>query len=85
VSLLPKNNPASKSCKLTLQSFHTVDSEFDLKGVGALPVVNILYCYAQSNNALLIEALVQAGARGIVFAGIGAGGLADADAGIQRR
>ena len=56
---------------------HTVDSEFDLTSVKALPVVDVLYCYAQTNNAHLVEALVQGGTRGIVFAGTGAGGLSD--------
>ena len=58
---------------------HTVRSEFDLRGIERLPMVEILYCYAQPGNALLVDALVNAGARGIVFAGTGAGGLSDAE------
>jgi L-asparaginase len=58
---------------------HTGDSEFDLQSVKALPVVDVLYCYAQTSNARLVEALVQGGTRGIVFAGTGAGGLSDAE------
>ena len=64
---------------------HTVDSEFALERVEALPVVDILYCYAQTNNALLIEALARAGTRGIVFAGTGAGGLSDAEKAAVRK
>ena len=58
---------------------HTVDSEFDLKAIGALPMVDILYVYAQTNNVILIDALILAGVRGIVFAGTGAGGMSDAE------
>ena len=58
---------------------HTADSEFNLADIGALPAVDILYVYAQTNNALLIDALILAGVRGIVFAGTGAGGMSDAE------
>ncbi len=58
---------------------HTVASEFDLREIKALPAVDILYVYAQSNNAILIDALVEAGVRGIVLAGTGAGGMSDAE------
>jgi L-asparaginase len=64
---------------------HTVDSEFDVGSVDALPVVDILYSYAQTNNALLVEALVRAGVRGIVFAGTGSGGLSDAEKDAVRK
>jgi L-asparaginase len=58
---------------------HTASSEFDVGAIGAFPPVDILYCYAESRNALLVEALMQAGVSGIVFAGTGAGGLSDAE------
>lgn len=58
---------------------HTVASEFDIANAGALPRVDILYAYADSNNALLVRALHQAGVQGIVFACTGAGTLSAAE------
>ena len=58
---------------------HTVGSEFSVMTSETLPTVDILYCYAETNNALLVDALVRAGVAGIVFAGTGAGGLSDAE------
>jgi L-asparaginase len=58
---------------------HTVDSEFDVSNLGEFPKVDVLYAYAESGNALLVEALQRAGARGIVFACTGAGTLAASD------
>ena len=51
---------------------HTVDAEFDLAGMTALPAVDIVYSYVQP-NPVLIGALVEAGVDGIVLAGTGAG------------
>ena len=53
---------------------HTVTSEFDVARIAALPAVEILYSYVQANPAT-IQALVAGGAKGIVFAGTGAGTL----------
>ncbi len=53
---------------------HTTASEFDVDGIEALPQVDILYGYAGDNSAL-VDATVKAGARGIVFAGVGNGNL----------
>ena len=53
---------------------HTTRSEFDVSNVQALPRVDILYCYIEPNPAL-IGAVVSSGAKGIVFAGTGAGFL----------
>jgi L-asparaginase len=51
---------------------HTATSEFDLKGVTALPRVDIFMVY-QGASGDLIRAAVDAGAKGIVVAGAGAG------------
>jgi L-asparaginase len=53
---------------------HTLNSEFDVGAVTALPNVEIVYSYIEPNTAI-IRALVSSGAKGIVFAGTGAGGL----------
>jgi L-asparaginase len=54
---------------------HTARSEFDVAAAASLPRVDILYSYADSSNALLVQALTQAGVQGIVFACTGAGTL----------
>jgi L-asparaginase/Glu-tRNA(Gln) amidotransferase subunit D len=51
---------------------HTERSEFDVSSLSDLPKVEILYSYIQPSPAL-VKALVADGARGIVFAGTGAG------------
>ncbi len=53
---------------------HTVNSEFDVSGIKALPQVEIAYSYTQP-SMVVIQALAGSGVRGIVFAGIGAGNL----------
>jgi L-asparaginase len=53
---------------------HTINSEFDLSSVKELPPVEIAYSYVEPSSAVL-QALVKGGARGIVFAGTGAGSL----------
>lgn len=53
---------------------HTLDSEFSVAGVEALPRVDILYPYTGTRPGIA-EAAVQSGAKGIVIAGIGAGAL----------
>jgi L-asparaginase type II len=53
---------------------HTAASEFDVKALKTLPAVDIVYSYVQPSTVML-EALVKAGDKGIVFAGTGAGGL----------
>jgi len=52
---------------------HTVNSEFRLKGIGALPRVEILYGHGNDSRDL-VDAAFRAGARGIVHAGVGDGG-----------
>jgi L-asparaginase len=56
---------------------HTMDSEFNLTGVSALPRVDIIMAYENMDGAL-IDAAVAAGARGIVVAGVGNGNLTQA-------
>lgn len=51
---------------------HTTKSEFDVKGMTSLPMVDILYSYVQP-SPILAKALVDAGAKGLVLAGTGAG------------
>jgi L-asparaginase len=53
---------------------HTVDSEFSLDGVTALPRVDIVMAYENMDGAL-IDAAVAAGAKGVVIAGVGNGNL----------
>jgi L-asparaginase len=53
---------------------NTVDSEFSLDGVTALPRVDIIMAHENMDGAL-IEASVAAGAKGIVVAGVGNGNM----------
>jgi len=53
---------------------HTVKSEFTVQGLASLPRVDILYGQA-FESADLTEASVKAGAKGIVHAGLGNGGM----------
>jgi L-asparaginase/glutamin-(asparagin-)ase len=54
---------------------HTADTEFDISNLTSLPQVDIVYGYANMNTVAL-DALVAAGAKGIVHAGVGDGSLA---------
>ena len=54
---------------------HTLDTEFDVGALTALPQVDIVYGYANM-NAVALDAFVAAGARGIIHAGVGDGSLA---------
>lgn len=53
---------------------HTLNSEFDVTALSALPKVAILYSYVEPDPAL-IRAVIEGGAKGIVFAGTGNGAL----------
>lgn len=57
---------------------HTSSSEFDLGDVSALPAVDIVYSYVQPNTVML-QALLDSGVDGIVFAGTGAGYLSNVE------
>ncbi|MFQ6029821.1 MAG: asparaginase [Dehalococcoidia bacterium] len=52
---------------------HTLGTEFDTESVDELPRVDIAYAYAGA-DALVINALAEAGVPGIVAAGLGGGG-----------
>ncbi|WP_426189989.1 type II asparaginase [Massilia sp. DWR3-1-1] len=54
---------------------HTVDTEFDIAGLNALPMVEIVYGYANV-GPVAVDAFVAAGAKGIIHAGVGDGSLA---------
>jgi L-asparaginase len=56
---------------------NTVDSEFSLDGVTALPRVDIIMAYENMDGAL-IDAAVAAGAKGVVIAGVGNGNMTKA-------
>lgn len=53
---------------------HTMESEFSIDGVKALPRVDIIMAYENMDGAL-INAAVQAGAKGLVIAGVGNGNM----------
>jgi L-asparaginase type II len=54
---------------------HTVETEFDISKLDKLPQVDIVYGYANVGPVAL-NALVAAGAKGIIHAGVGDGSLA---------
>jgi len=54
---------------------HTADTEFDVSKLDTLPQVDIVYGYANVSPVAL-NALVAAGAKGIIHAGVGDGSLA---------
>lgn len=53
---------------------HTVESEFSLDGVTALPRVDIIMAH-ENMDGKLIEAAVASGAKGLVIAGVGNGNM----------
>jgi L-asparaginase len=53
---------------------NTLDSEFSLEGVNALPRVDIVMAHANMDGAM-IDAAAAAGAKGIVIAGVGNGNM----------
>jgi L-asparaginase len=55
---------------------HTFQSEFDVTGLTELPRVDIVYGY-EGADGLLVRALIDAKAPGIVLAGMGSGGVGD--------
>jgi L-asparaginase len=56
---------------------HTLSSEFRVDNADALPRVDIVYSYANAPRDL-VDALVSAGAKGIILAGVGDGNSTDA-------
>ncbi len=55
---------------------HTLETEFNVDDLSTLPQVDIVYGYA-SNNRIALDALVKAGAKDIVHAGVGDGSLSN--------
>lgn len=53
---------------------HTVDTEFDVSNLESLPKVDIVYGYANVTRTP-VDALVAAGAKGIIHAGVGDGSI----------
>ncbi len=51
---------------------HTVETEFDVRGLQSLPRVDVVVSYVGADG-VMIDAAVKAGAKGIVSAGTGAG------------
>jgi len=62
---------------------HTVNSEFDVSQLRELPTVDIVYSYVEPNPAI-IQALVESGVKGIVFAGTGAGLISKFEKGVLK-
>ena len=54
------------------QKRHTAQSEFDITTLNDLPRVEIIMGYAGANS-LFVDAAIQAGVKGIVYAGVGNG------------
>ncbi|MDQ2666738.1 MAG: asparaginase [Gemmatimonadota bacterium] len=59
-------------------------AQFDVSGVHELPRVDIIYSYPGADS-VAIDAVVQAGAKGIVVAGVGRGGTTSAQGSALRR
>ena len=53
---------------------HTKMSEFSLSGLTSLPQVEIVYAHANQNR-YIIDAIVHAGVKGIIYAGMGNGAI----------
>ncbi|MDB4888719.1 MAG: L-asparaginase 2 [Gemmatimonadetes bacterium] len=58
--------------------------QFDIRGVKDLPRVDIIYSYAGADS-VAIDAVVAAGAKGIVIAGVGRGGMTSSQSDAARR
>ncbi len=56
---------------------HTIHTEFDVASIATLPQVDIVYGY-QNAGSYLIDAAINVGAKGIVYAATGNGTLAEA-------
>ena len=63
---------------------HTLNSEFNVKNVKALPYVKIIYGHAD-DDGVFVDAAVAAGAKGIIYAGTGNGSVhKNAEAALAR-
>ena len=59
-------------------------AQFDVSGVKELPRVDVIYSYAGADS-VAIDAVVAAGARGLVVAGVGRGGMTSSQGAAVRR
>ena len=53
---------------------HTRNSEFNVSGLKSLPYVKIIYGHA-NDDGLFVDAAIKAGAKGIIYAGMGNGSI----------
>jgi L-asparaginase len=67
----------------TRSSGRTV-AQFDISGLKDLPRVDVIYSYAGADS-VAIDAVVAAGAKGLVIAGVGRGGMTGSQTGAVRR
>ena len=56
---------------------HTLQREFDVTGVTALPRVDIIYTHI-GEDRVFVDAALAAGARGLIYAGSGMGSIHEA-------
>ena len=59
-------------------------AQFDMSAVKELPRVDVIYSYAGADS-VAIDAVVAAGARGLVVAGVGRGGMTSSQGAAVRR
>ena len=59
-------------------------AQFDIGGVREMPRVDIIYSYAGADS-VAIDAVVAAGAKGLVIAGVGRGGMTSSQSAAVRR
>lgn len=59
-------------------------AQFDISSVNDLPRVDIIYSYPGADS-VVVDAVVAAGAKGLVFAGVGRGGLTGSQSAAVRR
>ncbi|MDQ3523326.1 MAG: asparaginase [Gemmatimonadota bacterium] len=74
------HHPPSRACP----SRGVEAPTYDLRSVGALPRVDIVYSYIGADS-MTVEALVNAGARGLVLASVGRGGTPPGQGAALRR
>ncbi|MBP2644945.1 MAG: L-asparaginase, type [Firmicutes bacterium] len=53
---------------------HTLETEFDITGLSELPQVEVVYSYVNS-SVELVRCMAQMGVEGLVYAGLGNGGI----------
>jgi L-asparaginase len=67
-----------------MKSPHRTSAQFDIAAVREIPRVDIIYSYAGADS-VAIDAVVAAGAKGIVIAGVGRGGMTSSQTSAARR